>query len=75
MTGNEVRQFLEYLAIERRAATEKQNQALNAIVFLDPLFRSTTRRMRFTISPPCISPNRLLHSANEQLDGVPVISG
>lgn len=34
MAGNGVRQFLEYLAIEMRAAASTQNQALNAIVFL-----------------------------------------
>lgn len=34
MAGNKVRQFLEYLAIERRIAAATQNQALNAIVFL-----------------------------------------
>lgn len=34
MACNEVRQFLEYLAIERRVAAATQNQALNAIVFL-----------------------------------------
>ncbi|MBT2772116.1 phage integrase N-terminal SAM-like domain-containing protein [Halomonas sp. ISL-60] len=34
MAGNEVRQFLAYLAIERRVAAGTQNQALNAIVFL-----------------------------------------
>ena len=34
MAGNEVRQFLVYLAIERRVAAAVQNQALNAIVFL-----------------------------------------
>jgi len=36
MAGNDVRQFLEYLAIERRVAAATQNQALNAIVFLYP---------------------------------------
>ncbi|QPI65055.1 integron integrase [Vreelandella venusta] len=34
MAGNEVRQFLEYLALERRVAGTTQNQALNAIVFM-----------------------------------------
>lgn len=34
MAGNEVRQFLEYLAIERRVATAIQSQALNAIMLL-----------------------------------------
>lgn len=34
LTGHEVRQFLEYLAIERHVAAATQNQALNAIVFL-----------------------------------------
>ncbi len=34
MAGNEVRHFLEYLAIVRRVAAAIQNQALNAIVFL-----------------------------------------
>lgn len=34
MAASEVRQFLEYLAIERRVAASTQNQALNAIVFL-----------------------------------------
>lgn len=34
MAGNEVRQFLEYLALERRVAAATQNQALNAIVFM-----------------------------------------
>ncbi|WP_083844173.1 site-specific integrase [Vreelandella stevensii] len=33
LTGHEVRQFLEYLAIERHVAAATQNQALNAIVF------------------------------------------
>lgn len=33
LTGHEVRQFLEYLAIERHVVAATQNQALNAIVF------------------------------------------
>jgi len=34
IAGDEVRQFLEYLALERHVAAATQNQALNAIVFL-----------------------------------------
>ncbi|WP_172118005.1 integron integrase [Halomonas hibernica] len=34
MAGEEVKQFLEHLAVERHVAAATQNQALNAIVFL-----------------------------------------
>ncbi len=89
MAGNEVRQFLEHLAIERRVAAATQNQALNAIIFLyrhvleEPLGETGTFKRakhpqhydHIDVASPCISPTRLLHSTNEQLDGVPVKSG
>ena len=34
MGGEEISQFLTYLAIERRVSTSTQNQALNALIFL-----------------------------------------
>ena len=33
MGGNEVRQFLNYLALDRKVVAATQNQALNALVF------------------------------------------
>ena len=61
MAGQEVRQFLEHLAIERHVAAATQNQALNAIVFLyrhvleQPLgeigtFSRAKRPQRFSIN-------------------------
>jgi len=34
MGGNEIAEFLTYLAVERKVSTSTQNQALNALVFL-----------------------------------------
>lgn len=40
MGGDEVRQYLTHLAVEREVAASTQNVALNALLFLYPMVRT-----------------------------------
>jgi integron integrase len=54
MDANEIREFIAYLATERKVATSTQNQALSAILFL---YRTVLQK-EITLPPDLINPSR-----------------
>lgn len=75
MASNEIRDYLEYLAVERKVSASTQNQALNAIVFLfkkvlkrDPgIFEDFTRARRPVRLPVVLSKDE----AKRLIDALP----
>ncbi len=54
MDTNEIREFITYLATERKVATSTQNQALSAILFL---YRTVLEK-EIILPPELINPSR-----------------